>query len=373
MGIFSQLINTVSRTRVLASTSFEVLKRDRVLMAFPALILVTAVVIAVVNWVLVSLATVGLNAGTVDDPDRWATEPIVWLGVIASTLLISFVSVYFTTALCYGAWERFRGNTPTFESCISAANARLHVIVPWAILAGTVGLVFELLYRLPTIVRHMGDNVRHIPVIGPFAQGAAVAARILAFVLEHAWFLITYLVVPILVVEETGPVASCKRCFQLFRKTWGKSLFAQVAFELIAFLIMLPGLVVAAVLVLAGLGNPVLLAVGIMIGVAWVLLVIVAMSAVIGIFKMALYLYVTTGEVPGEFQGTGLEEVFASRKALKAQRKADRKDRRTRRKELGATWRNLWTYPSDRSDDYNERNYASTASSEKKIPDPPTT
>lgn len=324
MGVFSNLRDTWRRTKALASASFEVLRRDRFLMVFPALSLVAILVIAVVNWVVVNLATVGLNAGTVDEPYRWASEPIVWLGVAASTLLITFVSVYLTAALTFGAWERFQGNTPTFESCISGANARLHVIGPWALLAGTVGLILELLYRLPNIVQHLNENVRHIPVIGPFAGSAALAARILALVLDSLWFLITYLVVPILVVEQTGPFASCKRSFQLFRKTWGKSLIAQVAFDLIGLLIALPGLLLAGLVVLAGWGNPAALVVGISIGVLWLLAVLLAMSAIVGIFKMALYLYVTTGEIPGEFEGTGLEEVFASKKALKAERKAEK-------------------------------------------------
>ncbi len=366
MGIFSELRSTWSRTKVLAWTSFEVLKRDRFLMAFPVLILVAAVVIAVVNCVLVWFATAGLNAGTVDDPERWATEPIVWLGVIAVVLLTTFASVYFTAALTYGAWERFRGNTPTFEGCISAANARLHVIVPWALLAGTVGLIFEVLYRLPSIFRHMQDAGRHIPIVGQFA---ALGAMIVAIVLETIWYFITYLVVPILVVEETGPFSSCKRSYQLFRKTWGKSLIAQVGFDLIGILIALPGLVLAALVVLAGWGNPAALVVGIGIGVLWLLMVTLAMSAIAGIFKMALYLYVTTGEIPGEFKGKGLEEAFASKKALKA----DRKARRARRKELGANWRNLWTYPSDRFDDYIESTYGSAGSPRDKNQDPPAT
>lgn len=325
MGIFSELRNTWRRTKILASTSFEVLKRDRFLMAFPALSLAATVIISVVIWAVVWVTTTGLSSGTVDDPDRWVAEPIVWIGLAASVLLCTFAAIYFTSALTYGAWERFQGRTPTFEGCISAANARLHVIVPWAILAGLVGLIIEILYRLPSIFRHMQDAGRHIPVVGQFA---ALGAFIVAIVLEAIWYFLTYLVVPILVVEETGPFASCKRSFQLFRKTWGKSLIAQVAFDLIGLLIALPGLALAALIVLAGLGNPAALVVGIGIGLLWLLMVILAMSAIVGIFKMALYLYVTTGEVPGEFQGTGLEEAFANKKALKAGRKAEKARRK---------------------------------------------
>ncbi|MDE0615735.1 MAG: DUF6159 family protein [bacterium] len=323
------------------------LKRDKFLMAFPALSLLAVAVISVVVWVVVWATTTGLSVGTVDDPDRWAAEPIVWIGLAASVLLCTFAAVYFTAALTFGAWERLQGRTPTFEGCILAANARLNVIVPWAILAGLVGLVIEVLYRLPSIFRHMQEAGRHIPVVGQFA---ALGALIVAFVVETIWYFLTFLVVPILVVEETGPVSSCKRSFQLFRKTWGKSLIAQVGFDLIGLLIALPGLVLAGLIVLAGWGSAAAVVVGIGIGVLWLLAVILAMSAIVGIFKMALYLYATTGEVPGEFQGTGLEDAFVSRK----ERKAGKKALRAKRKDLGANWRNLWTIPDDRFDEYRE-------------------
>jgi hypothetical protein len=277
-----------------------------------------------VTWATVWIATDGLSAATVDDPGTWAAEPMLWIGILVSVLLCTFVSVFFTVALTYGAWERLQGGTPTFEGCISAAKARLHVIVPWAILAGLVGVFIELLYRLPRFFRHMEQAGRHIPVVGQFA---AIGAMIVALVLEYIWYFVTYLVVPVLVVEEAGPVASCKRSFILFRKTWGKSLIAQVGFDLISFLLFLPGLVLAALIIAVGLGSPVALILGIGVGVAWLLTVIVAMSAIVGIFKMALYLYATTGEVPGEFQGTDLENAFTNKAARKAEREA-RKPRR---------------------------------------------
>ena len=324
MAIFRELRSTWSRTRILASRSYGVLKRDRFLMAFPALTLAAVAVICVVTWAAVWIATGGLNAATVDDPGTWAAEPMLWIGLLVSVLLSTFVSVFFTAALTYGAWESLQGRTPTFDGCMAAAKARLHVIVPWAILAGLVGFVFELLYRLPRFFRHMEQAGRQIPVIGQFA---ALGALIVALVLEYIWYFFTFLIVPVLVVEETGPIASCKRSFGLFRKTWGKSLIAQVGFDLISLLLFLPGLVLAAMIVAVGWGSPVALVLGVLVGLAWLLMVTVAMSAIVGIFKMALYLYATTGEVPGDFEGSDLENAFTNKAARKAERKARKNPR----------------------------------------------
>lgn len=347
-----------SRTTDLASASYAMLKRDKALMALPAMGLAASAAVVGINWVLVNLATTGLNAGTVDEPGKWGTEPIVWMGGIATALLICFVSVFFAAALTYGAWERFRGNKPTITMCLSAARDRLPVIVPWSLLSGTIGL-------LPALARNLEEGLKHLPFfIGP-------ALKLFADIFNMVWGFVTFLVLPILVVEETGPIASAKRSLELFRKTWGKSIIFQVAFGLIGLLAAIPGLILGGIFAAAGA-----VIVGIVIGAAWLLLVIVAMATLIGIFKMALYLYATTGEVPGEFRYTGLENAFASRKTLKA----DRKARRAQRKALGARWWNLWTLPEKYIEThpelyYNDHKlyYRSQSSSEGETRDPPTT
>lgn len=302
-----------SRTNDLASASYAVLKRDKALMALPAMGLAAAGAVLGINWVLVNLATTGLNAGTVDEPGKWGTEPIVWLSGVATALLICFVSVFFAAALTYGAWERFSGNKPTISNCLSAARDRLPVIVPWSLLTGTVGL-------LPTLIRNLEEGLKHLPFfIGP-------ALKIVADIFNIVWGFVTFLALPILVVEQTGPIASLKRSLELFRATWGKSIIAQVAFGLLGLLFAIPGLVLGGIFAAAGA-----VIVGIGIGAIWLLLVIVAISTLIGIFKMALYIYAATGEVPGEFHGAGLEQAFVSRKKLKA-------DRKTRR-EQNKLWR----------------------------------
>ena len=299
-----------SRTNDLASASYTVLKRDKSLLAFPAMGLAASGAILAVNWLLVNLATTGLNAGSVDQPGKWGTEPIVWMSGIATTLLICIVSVYFAAALTYGAWERFQGNTPTISSCLSAATQRLPVIVPWSLLTGTVGL-------LPSLIRNLEEGLKHLPFfIGP-------ALKIVAEIFNVVWSVVTFLVLPILVVEQTGPIDSAKRSLTLFRQTWGKSIIAQFAFGLLGFLIAIPGLIAAGIFAAAGA-----VVIGIGIGAIWLLLVIVAMATLIGIFKMALYLYATTGEVPGEFRGAGLEEAFVSGKKRKAERKAEKARRK---------------------------------------------
>ena len=248
---------------------------------------------------------------------QWGLQPVVWLSAIATCLLVSVISVFFSVALTYGAWERFKGNKPTLSNCVSAAFDRLPVIVPWALLTGTIGL-------LPNLVRNFKDTLKDLP----FFLGPAITVS--SYVFAIVWDVISFLVPPILVVEKTGPFASFRRSRELFRQTWGTQLINQVSFGLIALVAMVVGLagvgVVASIPFVAGVPGTIYIAAA--LGVVWLSMVSVAIATLTGIFKMALYLFATTGEVPGDFQGTGLEEAFANRKELKAERKAKRAAKR---------------------------------------------
>ena len=169
-----------------------------------------SILIIVAFWIPVWLITNGVESITADAAAEWGVQPVVWISAIVSCLLVSFVSVFFSVALAYGAWQRFQGNKPTISDCISAASDRLDVILPWSLLAGTIGL-------LPTVVRNLKDILKDLPFfLGPIIT-------VLSWVFSIAWDVISFLVAPILVVEKTGPLTSFRRSRGLFRKTWGCS------------------------------------------------------------------------------------------------------------------------------------------------------
>ena len=311
------MAGTVKRSNTLALASYEVLRRDKALLALPFMGFLGSMAITLALWIPIWLMTNGVESATATDAAEWGLQPVVWISVIVSCLLVSLISVFFSVALAYGAWQRFQGNKPTISDCISAAVDRLDVIVPWSLLTGTIGL-------LPTIARNLRDFLKDLPFfIGPIIT-------VLSWVFAIVWDVISFLVPPILVVERPRPLASFRRSRQLFRDTWGTQLVNQVSFGLIWLVGVVVGLAVVAVVgaIPFALGVPGAVYILAALGIVWVAIVSVAIGALTGVFKMALYLFATTGEVPGDFQDTGLEEAFANRKELKAERKAKRAARR---------------------------------------------
>lgn len=265
-----------------AKASWAVLQHDRELAVLPILGALASLAVVLGIGLPIWLSTDGI-----DDGGSSGSEPMLWIGGIIILFAVTVITVFFNAAVVSGARERFSGGDPTISSAIKGAFSRLHVIVPWAILALTVGMIIRLIQS--------SDNI---------------VARILGSLLNMAWGVLTFLVVPILVVEQTGPFQSLGRSGELLRHTWGENLIAQVGFGIIGFVAAIPGIIIIAIGASAGSVGAV---VGVTIGFAWIALVSVVISTLTAIFQMALYLYATTGQVPMGFEQSGLNDTFNER------------------------------------------------------------
>lgn len=265
-----------------AKASWAVLQHDRELAVLPILGALASLAVVLGIGLPIWLSTDGI-----DDGGSSGSEPMLWIGGIIILFAVTVITVFFNAAVVSGARERFSGGDPTISSAIKGAFSRLHVIVPWAILALTVGMIIRLIQS--------SDNI---------------VARILGSLLNMAWGVLTFLVVPILVVEQTGPFQSLGRSGELLRHTWGENLIAQVGFGIIGFVAAIPGIIIIVIGASAGGVGAVI---GVTIGFAWIALVSVVISTLTAIFQMALYLYATTGQVPMGFEQSGLNDTFNER------------------------------------------------------------
>ena len=265
-----------------AKASWAVLQHDRELAVLPILGVLTSLAVVAAIGIPIWLSTDGI-----DDGGSGGSEPMLWIGGIIILLAITVITVFFNAAVVSGARERFSGGDPTIASAIKGAFSRLHVIIPWAILALTVGMILRAIQS--------SDNI---------------VTRIVGSLLDMAWGVLTFLVVPILVVEQTGPFRSLSRSGELLRHTWGENLIAQVGFGIIGMVAAIPGILIFALGALASGAGTV---VGAVVGLGWIALVTVVISTLTAIFQMALYLYATTGQVPMGFEQSGLNDTFNER------------------------------------------------------------
>ncbi len=205
----------ISKTMQLARASWEVLKADKELIALPVLSL-AATGVAAASF-LVPMMWVG-RAETTTNP-AWVILPLAFVAY----LVLACITIFFNAALVHAANERLEGGDPTIGSALRGAGQRAGRLLPWALLSATVSAL------LRTVEERGG-------AIGKVISGIA----------GLAWSLVTFLVIPVLVMEGIGVRDALRRSAALFRQTWGENVAARVGFGLLGFLASLPGIAAIA-------------------------------------------------------------------------------------------------------------------------------
>ena len=196
-----------------------------------------------------------------------------------------FVIVYFNAALVAHVVTRLRGGEPTIGQSLGAATTCIPQIAAWALVSSTVGVV----------LRWLSERVGFLGQI-------AIA------IVGIAWTLVTYFVVPVIVIERRGAFDAIGESRDLLRKTWGQQIVSGLGYGVIGFLLSLPGLVIIAGAVVAGVSMHSVAAFGTLTAAAllYVVAVGIVMSTLRAIFGAVLYLYARTGEAPAGFDAAVL-------------------------------------------------------------------
>ncbi|MEX0936913.1 MAG: DUF6159 family protein [Pirellulales bacterium] len=272
----------------LTKQSFHVLRMDKELLIFPLLSGIACLM------VLASFAVPLWATGYMEEllgQEQVRARPLDYVLLFAFYLVNYFVIVFFNSALVACAVIRFHGDDPTLKDGLGAAMDRLPQIFGWALVAASVGMILKM-------IESRSEKV-----------GAVVAS-----LLGMGWSIVTFFVVPVIVIEKAGPITAVKRSTAILRKAWGESLTANFGSGAIGFLLHIPAfmLIIAGVFV-AGAVNAVLGGVLIGAGVLAMLLIWLVMSAINAIVLAALYLYAATDKVPDAFDKSRLTGAFAQR------------------------------------------------------------
>ena len=269
--------------------SWEVLKQDKELLLFPLLSGICCVLVlasfagpifAMTDWQAASESMTSSTAQALGASDgNLSTEQAMHMFVLFLFYCCNyFVIIFFNAGLIACAQIRMEGGDPTVGDGLRAAWARLPAIAGWAVLAATVGMVLRMIEERSNLV-----------------------GRIVVGLLGMAWSLTSFLVVPILVIENEGPVSALQHSAGMLKKPWGEQIIGNFSFGLIFMLLALPGILVLVVGVTAQSVTLIVFAVLYFIGIA------LAQSALQGIFQAALYLYMRDGEAPEGFETAALQ------------------------------------------------------------------
>ena len=267
----------------LVKASAGVLRADKELVVFPIL---SAIVMLIVT---ASFFVPAILAGLIDSVLVGEAQVA---GAVVGFLfyLVQYFVIFFTnSALVGAALIRLRGGDPTVGDGLRIALSHSGAILGYALIAATVGMILRWL-----------------------SERAGTIGRIVVGLVGLAWNIATYLVVPVLVMEEVGPVDGVKRSVELLKRTWGEQIVGGVSIGLIFGLLSLL-VIVAGIPVIVLAAN--LESIGLIVGVIAVEIVILLLLGLInstlsGIYTAAVYQYAVTGETGGYLSAEMVQGAF---------------------------------------------------------------
>lgn len=255
--------------------SAGVLRSRSELALFPVLSGAASVVVAVSFFVPIAL--IGTETPTA----------VTYALLLAMYAVMAYVTVFCNAALISQADVALRGGDPSVAGGLRAAGSRWLRILPWALLSATVSWVLQALKERAGFVMQL--------VLG----SASIA-----------WQVVTFLVLPKIVLEDRGVVDAVKDSADAMRTTWGENVVGNAGLGLLGVLLALPGIaLIWLAFQLSGAGLLILLAAAIL----WLLTAAVLTTALTGIYQTALYHFTRDGHVPAPFAAANLPAAFTAR------------------------------------------------------------
>ncbi|MGB1249397.1 MAG: DUF6159 family protein [Candidatus Promineifilaceae bacterium] len=258
----------------LVKQSMAVLRADKELVVFPIMAAIASMLVFMTFLIPMALTGAG-EAMLAEEGTNIVGLIVMFLFYVASY----FVALFANSALVGAALIRLRGGDPTVADGLRIAREHIVQILGYAVIAATVGIVLRMI-----------------------SERSGALGRVVVGIIGMAWSLATFLVVPILVVEDVGPIEAVQRSGALLKKTWGEQVAGNFSIGLVfglamfvAFLLFIP------LFFIAGSMESVGLFIGLIILAVLVMLCLGLLSSTLsGIYAAAVYQYVTTGD-SGDF------------------------------------------------------------------------
>tara|TARA_B100002003_G_scaffold234872_1_gene249230 strand:+ start:625 stop:1536 length:912 start_codon:yes stop_codon:yes gene_type:complete len=273
IGFFARLKRGWQMTKL----GMAVVRADPELMVYVVLSGIFSLVTSVVV-IATSFGTELLFSSTSGGEDEVVLNTVNLVIVFVGYLLIGIITVFWNAAIVASAYERLTtGNNPTFSYGISQAMKCLPHIFIWGIISGTVGLIIKTLESMAQDAKFPLNLI----------------TSIIAILIGTAWWIATFFVVPLIVLEKTRVKESFSRSTQLFQKTWGENLGAACGAGIINFFVILVVLLIALPLISIGFVG-----IGIIVLILGIGLSMLFFTTVDSVSRASMYYYATTGELP---------------------------------------------------------------------------
>ncbi len=274
------MIEKFSRSFQLVKESFEVLKKDKEILLFPVISAIVTILL-VISFIIPIFY---INSKT-DTLNLSISNEFSYILLFIFYILSYFIVIFFNTGLITCAHIRLNGGDPTFRDGLNNARKHIWKIFMWALISATIGIILRII-----------------------ADRSETVGRIVVAIIGIAWSLISFFVIPVMVLENMSVFESIKKSGYLFKKTWGENVIGQFSMGFVFFILGIAGLIPLVISFLTG-SQILIIAVIALTIIYWIILGIVSAS-LDGIFVAALYNYANTGKIPEAYSPEVIKGAF---------------------------------------------------------------
>ena len=276
------MFQKLSNSWQLVKASAQVLRADKELIVFPMISGVALFLVSATFFLPLFFLGNGFEM-----PEEGA-EFLAYIGLFLFYVVQYTVIFFFNSALVGAAMIRLNGGDPTVGDGLRIAWQHLGAILQYALIAATVGMLLRTAKE----------------------RGGTLSKMVISLV-GMAWNLATFLVVPVLVTRNVGPLEAIRESASVLKKTWGEQIVGNAGigfvFGVLAFLltiVFIPTLILIGVTGQVFLFGPVIVA----FIVAYLGLGLIS-ATLSGIYAAALYRFATEGD-SGQFDTHLLQGAF---------------------------------------------------------------
>ena len=209
---------------------------------------------------------------------------LIHLPLYIFVLCLTIFSIqFFNAAVIACANMRIKGMSPTFHDGLSTAKRYYKRIFKWSLVKVGFGLLFGInMSILKTPLTHYARNIAN-----------------------QIWNLITYLVVPVMIIEDRDVSDAVKRSFQLFKKSWAENIIGQVSMGLIFIGLAMLWFIPVGLIIIYSVTNTLSSAqlqfyfTFVLLGIFYWIALLIMSSAINAIYSALLYNYAVNGSVKG--------------------------------------------------------------------------
>ena len=288
-------------SKVVTKQAWGVIKENPYMLAFP----VVGGILAIIAVLVVGgagLGIVGISQVASDAEGGTISTGTYIVGIIVLVLaayLGTLITTIFMGGLVKCADEELQGRDSGFGAGLSASFSRIGALLGWAAIQTAVGWLIS-------AVQGDGSNDNVL---------VTILRAVLSSLMAVAWSVITFFVLPMIILRNKGPMTAIKESVGLIRKTWGMQVAGSFRIGgLIVLLGVLPGILITVLGFFLSFGSSPAVGVPVLtIGVIVIIGAMVLVSAMRAIFSVAMLHYVEDGSAIGPFNTEELEHAVRVR------------------------------------------------------------